>query len=78
MEIKTAVDLVRGTQPHLNEAQLSDFNSRYDELVAQGLKANPPPEPAETTQKKRGPKKQSPPKTFWTDYMTTKMRYWLL
>ena len=64
MEIKTAVDLVRGTQPHLNEAQLSDFNSRYDELVAQGLKANPPPEPAETTQKKRGPKKQSPPQNL--------------
>jgi transposase len=64
MEIKTVVDLVRGTQPHLSEAQLSDFNSRYDELVAQGLKANLLPEPAEPTQKKRGPKKQSPPQNL--------------
>jgi transposase len=64
MEIKTAVDLVRGTQPHLSKAQLSDFNARYDELVAQGLEANPPPEPAETTRKKRGPKKQSPPQNL--------------
>jgi transposase len=64
MEIKTAVDLVRDIQPRLNEAQLSDFNRRYDELVAQGLKANPPPESTETTQKKRGPKKQSPPQNL--------------
>jgi transposase len=64
MEIKTAVDLVRGIQLCLREEQLADFNNRYDELVAQGLKANSPPEPSETIQKKRGPKKQSPPQNL--------------
>lgn len=72
MEIKAAVDLARSTQPCLSETQLSDFNCRYDELVEQGLKENcmlsavekPPPEQLETAQKKRGPKKQSPPKNL--------------
>lgn len=64
MEIKTAVDFARETQPCLTEAQLSDFNDRYDELVEQGLMANPPPEQLETTEKKRGPKKQSPPQNL--------------
>ena len=60
MEIKTAVDLARGTQLCLRDEQLADFNCRYDELIAQGLKANPISEPSEIVQKKRGPKKQSP------------------
>lgn len=64
MEIKKAVDLARDTQPCLSEAQLSTFNGRYDELVEQGLWANLPPEPAETEKKKRGRKKQSPPKNL--------------
>ena len=64
MEIKKAVDLARDTQPCLSEAQLSNFNYRYDELVEQGLMANPPPEPSETEKKKRGRKKQSPPKNL--------------
>ncbi len=64
MEIKEAVDLARSTQPCLSEAQLSDFNQRYDELVEVGLLANPPPEQPETQEKKRGRKKQSPPKNL--------------
>ena len=64
MEIKEAVDLARCTQPNLSAEQLSDFSQRYDELVEQGLLANPPPEPAETQKKKRGRKKQSPPKNL--------------
>lgn len=64
MEIKEAVDLARSTQPCLSETQLSDFNCRYDDLVQQGLLANPPPEQLETAQKKRGPKKQSPPQNL--------------
>lgn len=63
-EIKTAVDLARNTQASLSEAQLSNFNQRYDELIEQGLLANPPPEPLETEKKKRGRKKQSPPKNL--------------
>lgn len=64
MEIKTAVDLARITQTCLSEAQLADFNSRYDALVEQGLLANPPPDEAAPTEKKRGPRKQSPPKNL--------------
>ncbi len=64
MEIKTAVDLARITQPCLSEPQLADFNSRYDALIKQGLMANPPPKEADTTEKKRGPRKQSPPKNL--------------
>jgi transposase len=64
MEIKEAVDLARRTQPALKEEQVSDFSQRYDELVEQGLLANPPPEPVETQIKKRGRKKQSPPKNL--------------
>ncbi len=64
MEIKTAVDLARITQPCLSETQSADFNSRYDALVEQGLMANSPPEQQDTTEKKRGPRKQSPPKNL--------------
>ena len=64
MEIKAAVDLARSTQPCLSEVQLSEFNQRYDELVEVGLLANPPPEQPETQEKKRGRKKQSPPKNL--------------
>jgi transposase len=64
MEIKTAVELARITQPCLSEAQLADFNRRYDALVEQGLMANSPPEQQDTAEKKRGPRKQSPPKNL--------------
>jgi transposase len=64
MEIKTAVDLAKSTQPCLSEAQLEDFNLRYDVIIEQGLMANSPPEPPGIGAKKRGPKKQSPSKNL--------------
>lgn len=64
VEIKKAVDVARDTALFLSETQLSDFNCRYDELVKQGLMANPPPEQSEMEKKKRGRKKQSPPKNL--------------
>jgi transposase len=64
VEIKKAVDVARDAALFLSEAQLSDFNCRYDELAEQGRMANPPPERLETEKKKRGRKKQSPPKNL--------------
>jgi transposase len=64
MEIKTAVDLAKSTQPCLSEAQIEDFNLRYDVIIEEGLLANSPPEQAEIGEKKRGPKKQSPAKNL--------------
>ena len=72
VEIKKAVDVARATAFFLSQAQLSDFNCRYDELVEQGLLENCklsaietlPPDQPETGKKKRGRKKQSPPKNL--------------
>jgi transposase len=44
--------------------QLTGFQNRYDQIVAEGLLANPPPERTEEQAKKRGRIKQSPPKNL--------------
>jgi transposase len=65
VEIKNAVDAAkRQGSSCLTEDQLIDFDRRYDDLIAQGLAANPPPEPAESRPKKRGRPKQSPAKNL--------------
>jgi transposase len=49
----------------LTEEQLTDFDRRYDQLIAQGLATNPPPPAADQAQpKKRGRPKQSPAKNL--------------
>jgi len=48
----------------LTEDQWRTFDRRYDDLIAQGLAANPPPEPTEPRPKKRGRPKQSPAKNL--------------
>ncbi|MBM4463944.1 MAG: IS66 family transposase, partial [Chloroflexi bacterium] len=63
VEIKDAVEMAQQTgQQVLTQAQLADFETRYERLLEEGYLANPPP--AEAVPKKRGRKKQSKPKNL--------------
>ena len=62
LDIKAEVDAASPHQMSLATDQLTDFEQRYDELIAHGLEANPPP--ADPPPKKRGRKKQTPPKNL--------------
>ena len=62
LEIKTEVDTAPPDHISLPPERLIHFEQHYDKLIAQGLKANPPP--ANPPPKKRGRKKQSPPKNL--------------
>jgi len=62
LDIKTEVDAAPLEQMSLSPKRLAHFEQRYDELIAQGLEANPPP--ADPPPRKRGRKKQSPPKNL--------------
>ena len=64
VEIKTAVEEARPVHRQLPEAQRGEFALRYDQGIAAGLQANPPPGGAEAHPKKRGRVKQSPPKNL--------------
>jgi transposase len=44
--------------------QLTGFQNRYDQIVAEGLLANPPPKPTEEQPRKRGRVKQTLPKNL--------------
>lgn len=62
LDIKAEVNAAPADQMSLLPERLAYFEQRYDELIAQGLDANPPP--AKPPPKKRGRKKQSPPKNL--------------
>jgi transposase len=62
LNIKAEVDAAPVHQMSLPLDRLDHFERRYDELIAQGLEANPPP--ADPPPKKRGRRKQSPPKNL--------------
>jgi len=64
VEMKEAVEKARTKHSCLSSQQVTDFESRYDRLIEQGLQANPPPERAEGQPKKRGRIKQSPAKNL--------------
>ncbi len=65
LDIKQAVETAKEQDlVQLSENQVVDFEKRYQDLIEQGLKANPPPEEEVPKVKKRGRKKQSPPKNL--------------
>ena len=65
VEIKTTVEEAQQQGLScLTDNQLGHFDRRYDDLIAQGLAAHPPPDPTEPRPKKRGRPKQSPAKNL--------------
>lgn len=65
VEIKATVEAAKQQGLEcLTDDQLGQFDRQYDEIIAQGLAANPPPDPAEPRPKKRGRRKQSPAKNL--------------
>jgi transposase len=62
LDIKAEVEEAGPHQMSLSPERITHFERRYDELIAEGLEANPPP--ATPPPKKRGRKKQSPPKNL--------------
>ena len=64
-EIKTQVDVAKAEEKSaLSAMQLSDFELKYQTLLTAGFEANPPPPVDDSTSKKRGRVKQSPPKNL--------------
>jgi transposase len=61
-DIKAEIGAAPLEQMSLPPERLTHFEQRYDELIGQGLEANPPP--AAPPPKKRGRKKQPPPKNL--------------
>lgn len=64
LEMKTATDLARQTEDALSASQLTDFDTRYDKILAQGFELNPLPTPDPNQPKPRGRPKHTPPQNF--------------
>ena len=64
LEIKDAVAVAQPERDTLFPAQITDFETHYDTIVAAGLQVNSHPEPADPLPKKRGKSKQHPAKNL--------------
>ena len=64
LEIKDAIAAAQPDRDALLLAQIANFETRYDAIVAAGLQVNPLSEPAESLPKKRGKPKQHPAKNL--------------
>ena len=72
LEIKEAVAAAQPERDHLFPAQLADFETRYEAIVAAGSQANVLPEPVELLPKKRGKPKQHPAKNLLDHFKVRK------
>ena len=65
IEIKQQVESAKSSAATtLKPRQIENFEHRYQDLIEEGLKANPPPPVVEGAPKRRGRPKQSPPKNL--------------
>ena len=64
LEIKDVVSVAHLDGDGLLPAQITEFERRYDEIIAAGFQANPLPESLEPLPKKRGKPKQHPAKNL--------------
>jgi len=64
LDIKQIVEQTRRHTDQLSVKKIKAFEKRYDALLKQGFKANPPPPQAVGVKKKRGRPKQAPPKNL--------------
>jgi hypothetical protein len=75
VESKAAVEAAKPLHHQLPAAQRAEFVMRYDWVITEGLRANPPPELAQEHPKKRGRVKQSPPKNLLDRLEPTRGKY---
>jgi len=64
VDIKHAVERAQPSQTGLDTTALADFQARYDQLIAHGLRANPPAAESVRRSGQRGRVKQSPAKNL--------------